>query len=72
MSILTNEELELLDQVQSSAQWGQACDQIKRNHGGQYPNDWWTTMKLSGKMDEILGRFGEDSRISLNGVKVGD
>ena len=70
--MLTKEDLELLESVQSSSEWRVACDTVKSRHGGQYPSDWWTVMKLSGKMDEILARFGQDSRIKISGVPVND
>lgn len=65
MNNLTPSELEMLDQCQSSKQWNDACDKIKAARNGNYPDDWWAVMKLSGKMDEILARWGSDSSLKV-------
>lgn len=60
---LTPEEITMLESCKSDQDWNNACDAVKNARGGQYPADWWPVMKLSGRMDRILGRFGRDSEI---------
>ena len=63
MKNLTQRELEMLNDCQSAQEWGDACDTIKQARGGIYPDDWWNKVKLSGMMDKILARWGEDSSL---------
>jgi hypothetical protein len=58
---LTAAELETLEACKTGEEWEAACSAVKKARGGQYPPDWWPEMKLSGRMDRILARFGETS-----------
>ena len=60
---ITEQELESLEACQSKQDWSDACDAVKEAGDGQYPDDWWDKVKLSGMMDWILGRWGADSNI---------
>ena len=63
---LTSEELETLEACQTPKDWEKACDQIKAGRGGiEYPDDWWAKVKLSGLMDRVMGRWGEDSELKV-------
>lgn len=62
---LTNEDIAMLEAVQSADEWNAACSKLKAARGGLYPSDWWPKVKLSGMMDRILGRFGETSELKL-------
>lgn len=51
MSNITNEEIELLKQASLAGNeddWNEACDKIKQNHFGQYPNDWYKVVTVGG------------------------
>lgn len=65
MKDLTPSELEILEQCQSAKEWNDACDKIKAARNGEYPNDWWSVMKLSGRMDKIFTRWGSDSSLKV-------
>jgi hypothetical protein len=64
MSAITNEELEKLSNCSSREEWGKACDQIKKAHGG-YPSDWYSKVKLSGLGDAVAERFGEKFELKI-------
>lgn len=59
------EVIDLMESSQSAREWDNNCDKVKEAHDGQYPDYWWDEMKLSGRMDHILGRFGESSELKL-------
>ena len=63
MKNITAEELKMLNDCQSAGDWTNACDAIKEARGGQYPEDWWDKVKLSGMMDKIMARWGENSSL---------
>jgi len=65
MKNITQKELGSLNACQSAQDWGDACDAIKEARGGMYPEDWWNKVKLSGMMDKIMTRWGEDSSLSV-------
>lgn len=60
---LTQAEIEMLEACKNPQEWNNACDQVKQARNGQYPPDWWPTMKMSGRMDRILNSFGQSSEI---------
>jgi len=62
---LSDEEMDRLDACETAEDWGLACDAIKEARGGMYPDDWWDRVKLSGMMDEIMGRWGANSELTL-------
>jgi len=70
MTNITNEELSMLEACQSPQDWREACDKIKGGRGQCYPDDWWNKVKLTGMMDRILGRWGEDSEIKVSSHKT--
>lgn len=63
MNNITNEELSMLEACQSAEDWRKACDKIKGAREQCYPDDWWNKVKLTGMMDRILARWGQDSEI---------
>lgn len=60
---LTDAELEMLENCYTAVEWESACEAIKEARGGQYPPNWWPRVKLSGLMDRIMARWGEDSEL---------
>lgn len=58
-TLLTSEELALLEGCQSSEDWSVACQKIKSNHDGNYPSDWWAKVNGSGLGDRIMSRWGK-------------
>ena len=63
MNNITTEELQRLEDCKSAQDWSDACDAVKEARNGQYPPDWWDKVKLSGMMDRIMARWGEDSEL---------
>ncbi len=45
---LTDQELEMLKSAQSPVEWNSLCNQIKRARNGQYPEDWYSKVIVSG------------------------
>ena len=66
MNNITNEELSMLEACQSAQDWREACDKIKGAREQCYPDDWWNKVKLTGMMDRILARWGEDSEVRVS------
>ena len=62
---ITKEELELLDSCQTKEDWSAATTLIQEAHGDEYPTDWWAKVKESGLMDQIMGRWGANSSLSI-------
>ena len=62
---ITQEELQSLEACQSEQDWSDACDAIKNARDGLYPPDWWDKVKLSGMMDRVMERWGENSDLSV-------
>ena len=63
---LTEEEMEMLEACQTAQDWANACDKIKEARGGvTYPDDWWARVKMTGMMDRIMSRWGEDSELKV-------
>ena len=62
---ITHEELQRLEDCQSAQDWADACDAVKEARDGQYPDDWWDEVKLSGMMDRVLGRWDESSELKV-------
>lgn len=69
---LTDDEMKMFEAVQSQREWRAACDAVKAARGGRYPSDWWPRMKLTGKMGEILGRFGASSELRVQVIEHDD
>ena len=65
---LTEKELKILEACQHPMDWGIACDNIKAARGGNYPEDWWSEVKLSGMMDRIMSRWGADSELRVTSI----
>ena len=70
MNNITNEELSMLEACQSAQDWREACDKIKGAREQCYPDDWWNKVKLTGMMDRILARWGEDSKVRVSSHKT--
>ena len=63
--MITDDELKDLEACQSADDWSAATNKIKAVRGGMYPDDWWDKVKLSGLMDRIMDRWGENSDLTL-------
>jgi len=68
MDNLTENEIATLEACRSESDWNKACDVVKAARGGEYPPDWWPVMKLTGRMDRILARFGSSSELKVTRV----
>ena len=71
ISKITKEELERLEACQTADEWADACDAVKDARDGNYPEDWWPKVKLSGMMDRILERWDETSELKLIDMDTG-
>lgn len=60
---LTSEELEAFEACASVEEWERLCGEAKKKRNGAYPDDWWPQMKVSGRMDRIMARFGGSSEL---------
>ena len=66
MKKLTYEEVIMLGDCQSEEDWGNACRKIKGARNGNYPEDWWDRVKLSGLMDRVMSRWGQTSDLKVS------
>jgi hypothetical protein len=62
---LTQAEIDKAETCQTSGDWRNFCDEVKAARDGEYPSDWWHEMKLSGRMDRIVGRWGANSELTV-------
>lgn len=60
--------LAYMRETTSTADWNLRCDKVKAANGG-YPPFWFETMILSGEADEILGKFGADTKLRVYTIK---
>jgi hypothetical protein len=66
MSNITNEEIELLKQASKTSKeddWSEVCNQIKRNHFGQYPDNWYEVVIKGGIISKAA------SKINISSIK---
>jgi hypothetical protein len=69
---ITESELQILEACQTEADWSDACNRIKGFRDGVYPDDWWARVKLTGMMDRIMARWGENSELKISTHKNKD
>ena len=67
---ITDKEIRLLEGCQSAKDWSRACDTIKSARGGEYPDDWWEKVKMSGMMDRIMSKWGASSELKVKGFNT--
>lgn len=48
MPNLSDSDLQALHGARSELEWNSVCDQVKKRHRGQYPDDWYVKVVLSG------------------------
>lgn len=53
---ITDDELATLERCRSEPDWNQACERIKAARG-QYPDDWFERVLLSGLMARVASSF---------------
>ncbi len=56
MDRMTDEQIQWFKDANSEKEWNEACDRLKKAHGG-YPSDWWTTIMGSGISRDAQMRF---------------
>lgn len=67
---LTDEEIAMFEACKSEEEWDSACDKVKKARGGKYPPDWWTKMKMTGRMDRIVNSFGGSTEMRIVGYRL--
>jgi len=40
MATITEHELQMLEEAETSDDWNRICSAIKKKHGGKWPSDW--------------------------------
>lgn len=56
-NLLTTEEINRLRNCQSETEWNNICDDLKRARNGQYPEDWWAKVMMSGLARDVQARW---------------
>ena len=72
MATLTQVNIQALTTAANEQAWNDACDAIKREHGG-YPSDWWPRVMASGLADTVQStwtRRAPAPPLVVNGVEV--
>lgn len=59
--LLTEEELTSLREARSEQQWNSACDRIKGARQGQYPDDWFARVLMSGLLRRAQSTWKTES-----------
>lgn len=65
---ITQDDLVILELVQTSEDWDAACNTIKETHGGRYPDDWFAKVLQSGLSHRVFARFGQRPVMSVTSV----
>ncbi len=50
---ITIQELDLLNKCNTKEEQNKTCNQIKRNHNGNYPDDWFKSVILAGLLPNL-------------------
>jgi hypothetical protein len=65
MNRITDKELLLLESCKSEKDWSIAAKRIKDERGGEYPDDWWEKVKMSGLMARVTEQWGGSAELSI-------
>jgi hypothetical protein len=65
MAQMTDSQVALMKSSNSEQEWNRNCDQIKREHGRQYPDDWYARIVLSGVSRETSAKWGGTDQIRI-------
>lgn len=49
----------------SSQEWNTNAHKIKADHGGKYPEDWYSVIVVSGLAARVMERFGQKAEIKV-------
>lgn len=66
MHRITDKELRNLESCQEANDWTIVVNNILRSRGGDYPDDWWEKVKMSGLMDKVFKRWGDSSELKIS------
>ncbi len=47
----------LMKTSRSKAEWNRNCDQVKKAHGGKYPDYWYSAIVLSGIANDVQSKW---------------
>jgi hypothetical protein len=62
--MMTKQEvIDLMKTSKNTSEWNRNCDIVKERCGGDYPDFWFSTMIMSGLMNEILGPGSDEIKI---------
>lgn len=50
---------ELMESATTEADWNAKCDQVKRSHGGDYPEFWFQLIVASGLAGRVAAGFAK-------------
>lgn len=62
---LSDEDLLMLENIQTAEGWSNACSEIKKRDGGRYPSDWFEKVIKSGLIGRVCARFGETGEVRI-------
>lgn len=54
---MTEEQIEQLRATKSESEWNDACDDVRRENGGQYPDDWFQKVMMGGVYAEARANW---------------
>jgi hypothetical protein len=57
LKLISVAEIQSLLDCQTAQDWNDACDAIKGVRGGQYPEDWFLQVNMSGLMGTVTARW---------------
>ena len=59
------EVVALMESSTSENEWNANCDKVKRAHGGQYPEFWFTAIVQSGVLQRTSAKWGGTGEIQV-------
>jgi hypothetical protein len=69
ITMLSNDELKLLESAKTDEEWNSACSTIKSHHGGGYPRDWYAKVIASGLAARVASQFGQTGEIIVSSFR---
>ena len=66
--LLTDGEMAMIEAVHTEDEWNNVCKVVKKVRGGQYPEDWFMRIIVSGIAARITARFGADADLHFGSI----
>ena len=66
---MSDEEIRMMGSSKSEWEWKANCDKVKAAHGGNYPDDWFAKVMVSGLGAATAAKFGRTVDIKISTIQ---